>query len=679
MPLGAARLTLLAKSSVTAVAEVIRKKFDLTAIGNAQIDTAQSQFGGSSLLLDGTGDWLKHNDDNGTFQFGSNDFTIEAWINPSAINTSGSPIEPIWNKYNTSNSQRMLSFGIYDGFLGYFWASSGSSGNAVQTTQAISTGSWKHVALCREGNTWNTYYDGTRVDTRTISATLHASTEPVYIGSYFGTANNEINGYIDELRVSDNARYTGASYTVPTSAFTNDDNTLLLLHMNGTDGSTFFEDDNGVGRSAIGLIADDNARIDTAQSKFGGTSAEFPSTYGWLQTGAVNAFAVSGDWTKEFWVYYNKSDADQYIHHNRGGYASGTFQIYTTSVGNVRASFNDGGIGRDINTTFSTGQWYHYAFVNNSGTITWYIDGSSVGTASWSSTINDPDKTLRWGAFSAGGSTDKFEGWIDEYRFSNTARYTSGFTPSTTPFVNDANTLLLLHMDGTDGSTDFRDDNGVGRSAVGLTALGNAQVDTAQSKFGIASGLFDGTGDGIDCNKPLLPATADWTVEMWVYPTSIAATDYFFTQYSLGAAGRTGMYHTNTGAVGLFINGGPSFTTTGTISTGSWQHLAWVRNGSSFKTYINGTEEGSGTGSPSIQQIDSIVGKINSSGGTDDFIGNIDEVRISDTARYTTGFTPSTEPFQNDANTLLLLHCNGTDGSTTFIDDNGVTTAGQGA
>ena len=146
----------------------------------------------------------------------------------------------------------MLSFGIYDGFLGYFWASSGASGNAVQTTQAISTGSWKHVALCREGNTWNTYYDGTRVDTRTLAVTLHASTEPVYIGSYFGTANNEINGYIDELRVSDSARYTGTSYTVPTEPFQNDTNTLLLLHMNGTDGSTTFIDDNGVTTAGTG-------------------------------------------------------------------------------------------------------------------------------------------------------------------------------------------------------------------------------------------------------------------------------------------------------------------------------------------------------------------------------------------------------------------------------------------
>jgi endonuclease YncB( thermonuclease family) len=51
------------------------------------------------------------------------------------------------------------------------------------------------------------------------------------------------------------------------------------------------------------------------------------------------------------------------------------------------------------------------------------------------------------------------DGYIDEIRISNTARYTANFTPSTVAFVNDGDTLLLIHADGADASTTFIDDN----------------------------------------------------------------------------------------------------------------------------------------------------------------------------------------------------------------------------
>src|SRR5262245_47256258 len=57
---------------------------------------------------------------------------------------------------------------------------------------------------------------------------------------------------------------------------------------------------------------------------------------------------------------------------------------------------------------------------------------------------------------------------------------------------NDTYTKVLLHFNGTDASTTITDDNS-GGSAHTWTAAGNAQIDTADYKFGAASGLFDGT------------------------------------------------------------------------------------------------------------------------------------------------------------------------------------------
>ena len=53
MPLGASRISFLAKTSVAVEAEVIRKKISLSAVGNADISTSASKFGGSSAYFDG--------------------------------------------------------------------------------------------------------------------------------------------------------------------------------------------------------------------------------------------------------------------------------------------------------------------------------------------------------------------------------------------------------------------------------------------------------------------------------------------------------------------------------------------------------------------------------------------------------------------------------------------------
>jgi hypothetical protein len=78
----------------------------------------------------------------------------------------------------------------------------------------------------------------------------------------------------------------------------------------------------------------------------------------------------------------------------------------------------------------------------------------------------------------------------------------------------DAYTVLMLHMDGVDTCTHFLDSE---LTPKAVTAVGNAQIDTAQSKFGNASALFDGAGDYLS-----VPDSADWafgtgafTIDFW--------------------------------------------------------------------------------------------------------------------------------------------------------------------
>ena len=205
-----------------------------------------------------------------------------------------------------------------------------------------------------------------------------------------------------------------------------------------------------------GVVAVGNAQIDTAQSKFGGSSALFDGTGDYLLTNYNTN--QTGDFTIECWTRFNTiaSTQSMWIFGNNDIDA---IQLYLYTTANeyqykLRMDiWNRVGVFSSI--TVSANTWYHLAVVRSGSTLTLYIDGTNRGTMSRSGTIGNGGN-LRVGQ----GSWD-MNGWIDEFRFSDFARYTANFTPSTTPLQNDDNTVLLLHMDGTDGSTVFTDDNGV--------------------------------------------------------------------------------------------------------------------------------------------------------------------------------------------------------------------------
>jgi hypothetical protein len=111
----------------------------------------------------------------------------------------------------------------------------------------------------------------------------------------------------------------------------------------------------------------------------------------------------------------------------------------------------------------SLNAWHHYALVRE-GTGTnqtkLYFDGVMKGTGT------DAASTSTW-ALTVGGlyyvtdttGAQVIAAGFDEFRVSNTARYTATFTPPSAPFTNDANTVGLYHFDGTNGSYYLPDDN----------------------------------------------------------------------------------------------------------------------------------------------------------------------------------------------------------------------------
>jgi len=116
----------------------------------------------------------------------------------------------------------------------------------------------------------------------------------------------------------------------------------------------------------------------------------------------------------------------------------------------------------------------------------------------------------------------------------------------------------------------------------------------------------------------------------------------------------------------------PTLTSTTSIANDTWYHIAVTRNSANLWTlWVDGVSEATRTFSGTLDggTIRNIRAGMGPVANDNSFFGYIDELRISSICRYTSSFTPTTIPFQNDGYTRLLQHFDGSSGATTFTDD----------
>lgn len=188
----------------------------ITFNGDAQISTARAAEGSSSVLFDGTGDYLTIADA-ASLQL-SGDFTIEFQFYPEDGPSVAQSVVYVQDGL-TYVAQAFLWTGTN---LVFYSSSNGSTwdiANAVLVASSLSTGAWSgHVAVTRTDNTYSTYHNGSRTSTFTNSSTP-ISGYSTSVGAR-PNGNNLFQGNVDQLRITKGAaRYTGASYIVPTGLF----------------------------------------------------------------------------------------------------------------------------------------------------------------------------------------------------------------------------------------------------------------------------------------------------------------------------------------------------------------------------------------------------------------------------------------------------------------------------
>lgn len=225
---------------------------------------------------------------------------------------------------------------------------------------------------------------------------------------------------------------------------------------------------------------------------------------------------------------------------------------------------------------------------------------------------------------------------------------------------------LLLHFDGTNGATTFTDNS---QSPKTVTGNGNAQISTAQSKFGGASLLLDGNGDflSIAANAAFNFGTSDFTVEAFIYNTS--ETNNFQTifanfnsaSYTSGARffivyggfAPVVAQRRKVGFGGFNLAANQSFLlSTTSILVNTWYHVAVTRQGDTFRLFVNGVLEATATKTDAMNfSINGTrIGANGWDGVASNFTGHIDELRVTKgVCRYSATFTPPTAPFENQS------------------------------
>lgn len=191
----------------------------VTRVGSAITSTTYAKFGATSALLNGTTDCLTVPSSTDLL-FGSGDFTLEAFIRPTALPGVG-VTETILSKYDSSGTARSYAVDLSNASgtpqITVALSSAGTAADLVMLLNyTCSLVSFTHIEVCRYGTTIYVFANGTLLGTASYSASLYANSATAFT---IGARSNSIGffpGYIDEVRVSKGlARHTSDFSAAP--------------------------------------------------------------------------------------------------------------------------------------------------------------------------------------------------------------------------------------------------------------------------------------------------------------------------------------------------------------------------------------------------------------------------------------------------------------------------------
>lgn len=641
--------------------------------------TGQRRFGKNAFYFNGgaTRDYLVTDNASGSadWAFGTGAFTVELWFRVKSAWTNG------WGligKYTTGGSGKWgLQISTAPAF--YWYYSSGAAYTfALEATPRPDV--WYHVAICRDGSgNLRCFFNGEQRGSTTADSTNYSDTSlPVVLGEYRNeNYDQNFNGEIDEVRIIKGSALYTTDFQVPDEPLTAVTNTVGLWHLED------LMDESGNDHELTPKSISGWASYHTGERRFGEGAFDFDGTddfLAWVDHADWQLGGGTGNFTIDFWIKPDDSlvSSKQTLFEQQTD-STHYYSLSTNNSGYLNFRVVDGSTIVDLVSSAAyawvTGVWYHIAVIRgwsgNANDWALCVNGAVIGTLTDDSTIPNLTGPFRIGAGRHGAdvSVYYYDGKIDEFRISNTARWTAAFDPPTTEHTPDANTKLLAHgeFNGKDSSST---DHAVDSTTIGV-------VCTAVSKFGLSSAVFNGTSDYISAvanHIYNIHQYTDYTVDFWAKRDNNSGTHAFFAMEDGSLNNGWWIYATSAGKIGAQgISGAAELwlaeSAANVWQDSLWHHVALVKKGSDIGLYLDGKQVAYDSYSGSVIFDYAIALGARTGGGGSRLDGNMDEFRIegrnSFSATPVVGLTDTltvpTEAHTESDYTLTLLHLDSED------------------
>jgi len=426
-----------------------------------------------SVQFDGSGDYLRSTTNLSDYQFGTGDFTVEAWIYKSANGSSNYDGLCAYGTNGSGDDGWMFEASATRGYV--FWI---RSTEQITFNETPNTSQWIHTAVTRKSGVIRLFVNGVLKQERISTTEVKTTGTSFDIGAYaVGTGNYYFNGHISNLRVVKGKAFYTADFKPPMRELEVTPETSLLACQSKTDaslektGKTITVNGNAVASELTPGILTPIPKAGAGSAIKG--SVEFDKTNDYLEVADNGDFDASGDFTIEFWAnlaltqtngwliskWYSGSNEREFL---INGKSDGVVEFYWSTDGNTHGSLNT------PSGTITANQWNHYAWVKNGSVLTGYINGVAlVSKTDLTSQFHDSSNSLYIGTISSTGT--RADGFISNLRIvKGTALYTDNFIPPTRELKKVPGTVLLCCQDPNDPTTE----------ATGKTITGHGNLDT---------------------------------------------------------------------------------------------------------------------------------------------------------------------------------------------------------